>query len=109
MFAVFEDGGRQYRVQPGDKVKIDFRDTAKAGDALNFDRILAAGTDSTASIGRPTIEGAVVEAQVLDGEVRGPKLEVGKFRRRKGTIRHNGHIQRYTAVEIKAINVPGLE
>lgn len=108
MFAVFEDGGRQYRVQPGDKVKIDYRETVKVGDAVNFDRILAAGTDSTANIGRPLISGAVVEALVLDGEVKGPKLEVGKFRRRKGTIRHNGHTQKYTAIEIKAINVPGL-
>lgn len=109
MFAIFEDGGRQYRVQPGDKLKIDLRDEAKPGETLNFDRVLAAGTEAGSSvIGRPLIAGAAVQAEVLDPEVRARKLEVGKFRRRKNYIRHNGHTQRYTAVKVTAINVPGL-
>jgi large subunit ribosomal protein L21 len=108
MFAIIEDGSRQYRVQPGDKLKIDFRDSAQPGESLRFDRVLAAGTDSDAKIGRPVLDGAAVEARVLETEVRGPKLEIGKFRRRKGHIRHNGHIQKYTSIEVTAIHVPGL-
>ena len=109
MFAIIEDGGRQYRVHPGDKLEIDFRADLRDGDGVRFDRILAAGTESEGKIGQPVISGAVVEAEVVDEEVRGPKLEVGKFRRRKGYIRHNGHIQRYTAVRVTVIEVPGFE
>jgi len=107
MFVIFEDGSHQYRVQAGDKLNVDFRDAVKAGDSLSFERVLAAGTDAANRIGRPTIEGAKVTAEVLD-TTYDRKLEVGKFRRRKGYIRHNGHTQKYTAVKITAIDVPGL-
>lgn len=107
MFAIFEDGSHQFRVQAGDTVKIDYREAAHPGDTLEFDRVLAAGTDASGQIGRPLIAGASVAAQVLD-TAYGRKIEVGKFRRRKLTIRHNGHTQKYTAVKITAINVPGL-
>ncbi len=106
MFAIFEDGSHQYRVKSGDKLDVDFRISAKMGDTLSFDRVLAAGTDTTGTIGRPLISGASVQAEVLDEEFHAPKLEVGKFKRRKGHIRHNGHTQKYTRVRITAINVP---
>lgn len=109
MFAIIEDGGRQYRVQAGDKLHIDYRVDLRDGDAVRFERILAAGNDAEAKIGQPLISGAVVDAQVIDEEVRGRKLEIGKFRRRKGHIRHNGHIQRYTLVRVTTIEVPGFE
>jgi large subunit ribosomal protein L21 len=108
MFAVIKDGSRQYRVQKGDQLEVDYRATAKNGDALSFDRVLAAGTESKNAIGRPVIEGASVHAEVVDAEAAGPKLEIGKFRRRKSYNRHTGHRQRYTAVRITTINVPGL-
>ncbi|MGQ0637510.1 MAG: 50S ribosomal protein L21 [Planctomycetaceae bacterium] len=107
MFAIFEDGSRQYRVQTGDKLKIDFREAVNPGDTLSFDRVLAAGTDSAGRIGRPLIDGASVAAEVLD-TAYGRKLEIGKFKRRKLGIRHTGHTQKYTAVKITGINVPGL-
>lgn len=107
MFAIFEDGSHQYRVQAGDKLRVDFREAARAGDALSFSRVLAAGSETSGKIGQPVIEGASVTAEVLD-TAYDAKLEVGKFRRRKGYIRHNGHTQKYTAVKITAINVPGL-
>jgi large subunit ribosomal protein L21 len=115
MFAIFEDGSHQYRVKAGDKLEVDFRGGVKTGDSLNFERVLAAGTEATGTIGRPLIEGASVVAEVLDGNagqkdgcVKARKLEVGKFKRRKGVIRHNGHTQKYTQIRITAINVPGL-
>jgi large subunit ribosomal protein L21 len=107
MFAIFEDGSRQYRVQAGDEIEVDFRDAAQAGDALSFDRVLAAGTENGGQIGRPLIQGASVSAEVIE-TAYDRKLEVGKFKRRKGHIRHNGHTQKHTAVKITAINVPGL-
>jgi len=109
MFAIFEDGSHQYRVSTGDRLEVDFRDGAKVGDALQFDRVLAAGTEATGQIGRPLIAGASIQAEVVNDTVKAPKLEVGKFRRRKGYIRHNGHTQKYTQVRITAINVPGIE
>lgn len=108
MFAIFEDGSHQYRVQAGDRLEVDYREAAKTGDALSFDRVLAAGNDSTGQIGRPLIAGATVQAEVVDDKFKGQKLEIGKFRRRKGHIRHNGHTQKYTQIRITAINVPGL-
>jgi large subunit ribosomal protein L21 len=108
MFAIFEDGSHQYRVQAGDRLEVDFRDSAKVGDTLSFDRVLAAGTETTGAIGRPHLSGASVQAEVLDREFKAPKLEIGKFKRRKGQIRHNGHIQKYTRIRITAITVPGM-
>ena len=123
MFAIFEDGSHQYRVVTGDRLEVDFREAAKIGDSLHFDRVLAAGTDAaginapganapganaTGQIGRPLIDGASIQAEVVDDSMKAPKLEIGKFRRRKGYIRHNGHTQKYTQVRITAINVPGF-
>lgn len=108
MFAVFEDGSHQYRVQSGDTLRVDYRESAKDGDALRFERVLAAGTDTGSQIGRPLIGGAVVQAEVVDQEVFGPKLEVGKFKRRKSYRRHTGHKQKYTSIRITGIEVPGL-
>jgi large subunit ribosomal protein L21 len=108
MFAVFEDGARQYRVQAGDRLNVDFRDTANQGDTLTFDRVLAAGTeDSAGTIGRPFIDGAKITAEVVDPEFKARKIEGGKFKRRKSYIRHWGHTQRHTTVVIKTIEVPG--
>jgi len=109
MFAIFEDGSHQYRVRAGDVITIDFRGSAAPGDAISFDRVLAAATDAASAIGQPLVSGASVQAEVIDPEVRGRKLEIGKFRRRKLHIRHNGHVQRYTTVRITAITVPGLQ
>lgn len=109
MFAVIADGGRQYRVQPGDTLWIDYRDSAEQGATLTFDRVLLANGGGASSIGRPLIDGANVEAEVIAPEQKGKKLEVQYFRRRKNSRRHTGHRQKYTTVRIKSINVPGLE
>ena len=108
MYAVFEDGSHQYKVSAGDTLEVDFRNEAQAGDALSFAKVLCAVSETGNVIGRPHLEGAVVEAEVVDPQTRGPKLEIGKFKRRKGYIRHNGHVQKYTAVRIKAISIPGF-
>ncbi len=107
MFAVFCDGGRQYKVQRGDRLVIDYRETLNVGDSLKFDEILLAGSKSASKIGLPAIEGAVVDAQVL-GHRKGDKLEIQKFKRRKKIRRHTGHRQKYTAIQIVGLNVPGL-
>ncbi|WP_417386082.1 50S ribosomal protein L21 [Gimesia sp.] len=109
MFVVIEDGNRQYTIQEGETLTIDYRATAKAGDPITFENVLLANGGGASSIGTPTIEGASVEAEVVQPELKGVKLEVQKFRRRKNSRRHTGHRQKYTTVQIKTINVPGLE
>lgn len=109
VFAVFEDGSHQYRVEPGDTLSVDYRDAAEQGGQIAFERVLLANGGGASVIGRPTIQGARVEAEVVEPLKKGPKLEVQRFRRRKNSRRHTGHRQRYTSVRITAIEVPGLE
>jgi large subunit ribosomal protein L21 len=109
MFAVVEDGSRQYRVQEGESLTIDYRATAQKGDSISFDRVLLANGGEQSAIGHPVIEGAVVEAEILEPELKGQKLEIQKIRRRKNSRRHTGHRQKYTTVRITAIKVPGLK
>ena len=109
MFAVIQDGSRQFRVEAGDELEVDYRSDANSGDAVSFDRVLIANGGGSSTIGNPTIDGATVEAEVVNELVKGPKLEIQKIRRRKNSRTHTGHRQKYTSVLIKAINVPGLE
>jgi large subunit ribosomal protein L21 len=107
MFAVIVDGGRQYRVEKGTEFLVDYREAANPGDALRFEQVLLAGTKGSSTIGKPLVDGAVVEAEVV-AHKKGPKLDIGKFTRRKNSRRHRGHRQNYTAIRITALNIPGL-
>jgi large subunit ribosomal protein L21 len=109
MFAIIADGGRQYRVSQGDRVSVDFRETANEGDVITFETVLLANGGAGSVIGQPAIQGATVTGKVFRAEDKGPKLEVQKLRRRKNSRRHTGHRQKYTTVVIEGINVPGLE
>ena len=103
MYAVFEDGSRQYRVQEGDVVKVDFRE-AEVGASVEFNRVLLAQRDSGTTIGQPVIAGARVLAEVVDHPTI--KLYIQHFRRRKNYRRMRGHRQPYTSVRISKIEVP---
>jgi len=100
MYAIFVDGGRQYKVTEGEELVVDFRDAA-SGEELTFDRVLAVGGDEL-RVGRPVLAGATVKAEVL-GPLQGPKLVVQKLRRRKNLRRRNGHRQIHTRVRISKI------
>ena len=106
MYAVFEDGSRQYRVSEGDKVKVDFRE-GEIGTRLEFDRVLLyQGTDGL-NMGQPVIAGARIVADVVDQP--STKLYIQHFRRRKNYRRLRGHRQPYTMVQIRSIVLPGME
>jgi large subunit ribosomal protein L21 len=109
MFAVFEDGSRQYRVQPGDVLVVDYRVDAQPGAALTFDQVLLANGGGVSLIGKPVIAGATITAEVTNPLYRGPKLEIQKLRRRHASRRHTGHRQKHTQVKITGINVPNLQ
>jgi large subunit ribosomal protein L21 len=103
MYAIVADSGRQFRVEEGEELRIDYRDGASKGDELVFDRVLMVSGEEGVKIGKPVLDGATVTAEVV-GVVRGDKLTVQKFRRRKNSRRKTGHRQIYTTVRINAIN-----
>lgn len=101
MYAIIRDGGRQYRVQEGQEVDVDYRDASK-GDQIKFDQVLAVSASDGLQLGRPIVEGASVIAEVL-GARMGKKIVVQKIRRRKNTRTKNGHRQLYTRIRIDKI------
>lgn len=103
MYAIISDGGRQYRVEEGQTVKLDYRE-ASAGDKLKLDRVLAVGQGNDLKLGAPVLKGASVAAEVV-AVVQGEKLEVQKFRRRKTLRRRTGHRQMFTEVQIGKITL----
>jgi large subunit ribosomal protein L21 len=105
MYVVFEDGSRQYRVQEGDVVKVDFRDV-EVGQRVEFARVLLVQDGGETRIGQPLIEGARVVGEVVDHP--STKLYIQHFRRRKNYRRLRGHRQPYTSVKISQILVPGV-
>ncbi len=103
MYAIIEEGGHQIKVTAGDTINID-RVVADDATSITLDRVLLVGGEGEPKIGQPTVAGATITAEVL-GEVKGPKIDIFKYKRRKGYRRRAGHRQGYTAVKITAINV----
>jgi len=101
MYAIIVDGGRQYRVEPGMEVDVDYRDIAQ-GENIQFEKVLAVGGDEGLKLGAPTVDGAVVTASVL-GPKQADKIYVQKFRRRKNSRRRTGHRQLLTRIRIEEI------
>lgn len=102
MYAVIQTGGKQYRVTKGAKLKIE-KIEAETDSVVNFDKVLMVGEGEQVKIGQPFVTGAIVQAKVLE-QGRGEKIRIVKFRRRKHYMRHMGHRQWLTEVEITAIN-----
>ena len=99
MYAIIQDGGRQYKVAPGQLLDLDYRDTP-SGETVKFDRVILFSGKDGVKLGSPTVEGVAVEAEVL-GPRKGKKLVIQKFRRRKNYRRRTGHRQLYTRVRIE--------
>lgn len=107
MYAIIEQSGSQRKVTTGQRLLIDLASHGQSapGDTITFDRVLVVGpVGGQARIGQPYVPGASVTARVLEPDVRGPKIRIQKFRPKKGYKRRTGHRQRYTRVEITAIN-----
>ena len=102
MYAVMITGGKQYRVQEGDTLKVETLEDAEAGATIHFDKVLLVGEGETVKVGRPFIEGGKVEATVVS-HGRHKKVEILKFKRRKHHMKRQGHRQNYTEVKITQI------
>ena len=101
MFAVLKTGGKQYKVQSGDVLRIE-KIAADAGDTIQFNNILMLGGD-TATVGTPLIEGAAVQAEVID-QIKGEKtINFVKRRRKHSSQRTKGHRQKLTLVRVTDI------
>lgn len=103
MYAIILDGGRQHKVAEGESIVLDYRD-ASAGDAIQFDQVIAFSGDDGMKLGAPLLSGVLVSGEVI-GVRQGPKLVVQKFRRRKTLRRKTGHRQIHTEVRIKKIEL----
>ena len=103
MYAIIADGGRQYKVEEGQILNLDYRDLP-AGETLTLDQVLLVGGEgATLQLGRPLVSGATVTAEVVAVK-QGDKLYIQKMRRRKNYRRRTGHRQMYTRVRIDAIS-----
>lgn len=100
MYAIIEDGSRQYRVEPNGSVTLDYREV-EAGQSIELSKVLLLQTGSETLIGRPLVEGARIIAEVTSFPTK--KTVIQKFRRRKNYRRLKGHTQPYVQVRIKHI------
>ncbi len=102
MFAVIVSGGKQYRVQEGQTLKLE-KLSAEAGSNVEFDRVLLVGNGDDIKVGAPVVDGAKVAAEVVS-HGRGEKVNIIKFRRRKHHMKRQGHRQWFTEVKITGIS-----
>ena len=101
MYAVIETGGKQYQDKEGDTHFIE-KLNVEAEQTVNFDKVVAVGTDNGLTVGAPYVENAVVEAKVLkNGKAK--KITVFTYKPKKGEKKKQGHRQPYTQVKIEAI------
>ncbi len=107
MYAIVEIAGQQFKVSKDLKVYVN-RLTDKEGDAISFARVLLVDDAGTITLGAPAVEGASVEAKVLQ-HLKGDKVIVFKKKRRKGYKKRNGHRQYLTQIQISGITLPGAK
>src|SRR5205823_3975433 len=101
MYAVFETGGKQYRVQPGDTLDVELLGAVE-GQTIELDRVLLVGGDGGTTVGQPLVAHARVVAEVVR-EVRGPKIVVFKYKSKVRYRRKTGHRQNLTRLRVTEI------
>jgi large subunit ribosomal protein L21 len=103
MYAIIDTDGRQHKVSSGDVLKLNL-DVSTVEKTITFDRVLLVGGEGAAKVGTPLVAGATVTADVLRATL-GPKIDIVKYKRRKGHHKKIGHRQPLVEVKITAINV----
>ena len=102
MYAIFETGGKQYKVEEGSVIFVEKLD-AKEGETVTFDKVLATGDGETANFGAPILDGAKVTAKV-EKQGKAKKIYVFKMKRKKNERSKKGHRQPYTKLTVESIN-----
>ncbi len=102
MYAVVRDRNQQIRVQKGDIILCDLNDKLTAGDKITFDEVLILGNEGSVQIGKPSVAGAQVTAEVI-GHEKGVKVIAFRFKRRKNVRKKRGFRAQYTRIRITDI------
>ena len=103
MYAVFRTGGKQFRAEPGKKIRVPNLEV-EPGDSVTFDDVLLASDGKDIQVGAPLVDGAKVKAEVVR-HGRDRKIIVFKRKRRKGYRRKQGHRQGFTEIRVEEILV----
>ena len=101
-FAVIQTGGKQYKVKSGEILKVERLEDSKPETKIEFKEILAYGDNKTIEVGSPVVEGAKVEADLVENS-KNRTILIFKKRRRQNSRRKNGHRQQYSLIKIKKI------
>lgn len=101
MYAIIATGGKQYKVEEGDVIKVE-KLGVEAGETVTFDQVLVV-SDTETKVGTPTVAGASVTATVVS-EGKAKKVIVYRYKRKTGYHKKNGHRQLFTQVKIDKIN-----
>jgi large subunit ribosomal protein L21 len=103
MYAVVRTGGKQVRLSPGDRVRVE-KLPGEVGESIELDDVLLVSRDGDLKVGQPVVDGAKVMGTITD-QGRHPKITVFKMKRRKGYRRKQGHRQSYTEIEVNDIQI----
>lgn len=101
MYAVFKTGGKQYKAEAGDIVRVEKLD-AENGSSIELNEVLMVADGDEIRVGTPTLDGGRVTAEIV-GHGRGDKVRIIKFKRRKHHMKQMGHRQYYTDLKITGI------
>jgi len=107
MYAVLNSGGKQYKVQKGEVLKVE-KISGDVGSSVTFDRVLMFSDGENVSIGQPVLDSVSVEGHIVE-QGKAKKIIVFKYKRRKRFRRKNGHRQEFTAVLIDSIKAKGTK
>ncbi|NLN39090.1 MAG: 50S ribosomal protein L21 [Smithella sp.] len=103
MYAIIKTGAKQHKVSEGDVLLVEKIADEKGSEVVFEEVLMVAGAD-TVKIGKPFVEGAKVVGEIVD-QTLGPKIVVGKMKRRKGYRKKTGHRQQLTSMKITKISV----
>ena len=101
MYAVIKTGGKQYRVSEGETLKVE-KHQVEPGKKVTFDEVLMIADADKVQVGSPHVTKAIVDAKVIS-QGKGKKVHILKFRRRKHSMKQQGHRQLYTEIQIDKI------
>jgi large subunit ribosomal protein L21 len=107
MYAVVTSGGKQYKVEEGDILRVE-KIPGQVGGTITFDRVLMVSDGEQVNIGQPVLDDASVEGHIVE-QGKAKKIIVFKYKRRKRYRRKQGHRQQFTAVKIDRIQAKGLK